>query len=49
VDPSTVELKLLGNLLTISAERKAGREAKDVDYLYRELSYWHPQSHADLA
>jgi HSP20 family protein len=39
VDPSTVELKLLGNLLTISAERKASREAKDVDYLYRELSY----------
>ena len=39
VDPSTVELKVLGNLLTISAERKASREAKDVDYLYRELSY----------
>ena len=39
VDPSTVELKLLGNLLTVSAERKASREAKDVDYLYRELSY----------
>jgi HSP20 family protein len=39
VDPGTVELKLLGNLLTISAERKASREAKDVDYLYRELSY----------
>ena len=38
VDPSTVELKL-GNLLTISAERKVSREAKDVDYLYRELSY----------
>ena len=30
---------MLGNLLTISAERKASREAKDVDYLYRELSY----------
>ncbi|MBZ5653333.1 MAG: Hsp20/alpha crystallin family protein [Acidobacteriia bacterium] len=39
VDPSTVELKVLGNLLTISAERKASREAKDVDYPYRELSY----------
>jgi hypothetical protein len=39
VDPSTVELKVLGNLLTISAERKASREAKDVDYLYRELGY----------
>ena len=31
VDPSTVELKLLGNLLTVSAERKASREAKDVE------------------
>ncbi|SPF41871.1 hypothetical protein SBA1_400016 [Candidatus Sulfotelmatobacter kueseliae] len=29
VDPSTVELKLLGNLLTISAERKASHAAKD--------------------
>ena len=39
VDPSTVELKVLGNLLTISAECKASREAKDVDYLHWELSY----------
>jgi len=39
VDPSKVELNLQGNMLTISAERKASREGKDVDYLYREFSY----------
>ena len=39
VDPSKVELNLQGNMLTISAERKASREAKDVDYLHREFSY----------
>ena len=39
VDPSTVELNLQGNLLTLSAERKASHEDKDVDFLYRELSY----------
>jgi len=39
VDPNKVDLKLQGNMLTISAESKASREAKDVDYLYREISY----------
>jgi HSP20 family protein len=39
VDPKEVDLKLQGNMLTISAESKASREAKDVDYLYREISY----------
>jgi HSP20 family protein len=39
VDQNKVELNLRGNILTISAERKASREAKEVDYLYRELSY----------
>ncbi len=39
VDPSKMDLKVQGNLLTISAESKATREAKDVDYLYREISY----------
>jgi len=39
VDPNKVELNLQGNMLTISAERKASREAKDVDYLHREFSY----------
>jgi HSP20 family protein len=39
VDPNKVDLKLQGNLLRISAESKTSREAKDVDYLYREISY----------
>jgi HSP20 family protein len=39
IDPNKVDLNLQGNMLTISAERKASRETKDVDYLYRELSY----------
>ena len=39
VDPNKVDLKLQGNVLTISAESKAGREAKEVDYFYREISY----------
>ena len=39
VDPNKVDLKMQGNMLTISAERKEGHEARDVDYLYRELSY----------
>lgn len=39
VDPNKVDLKLQGNMLTISAESKASREAKEVDYLYREISY----------
>jgi HSP20 family protein len=39
VEPNKVELNLQGNMLTISAERKASRETKDVDYLHRELSY----------
>lgn len=39
VEQNKVDLNVQGNVLTISAERKAGREAKDVDYLYRELSY----------
>jgi hypothetical protein len=38
VDPNKVDLKLQGNMLTISAESKASREAKDVDYLYREIA-----------
>ncbi len=39
VDPKKVDLKVQGNVLTVSAESKASREAKDVDYLYREISY----------
>ncbi len=39
VDPDKVDLKLQGNLLTVSAESKSSREAKEVDYLYREISY----------
>jgi HSP20 family protein len=39
VDPKKVDLKLQGNMLTISAESKASREAKEVDYLYREINY----------
>jgi HSP20 family protein len=39
VDPNKVDLKLQGNMLTISAESRASREAKEVDYLYREISY----------
>lgn len=39
VDPNKVGLKLQGNLLTISAERKARREAKDVQLLVWEIGY----------
>ena len=39
VDPNKVDLNVQGNMLTISAERKASREAKEVDYLHREFSY----------
>jgi len=39
IDPNKVDLNIQGNMLTISAERKASREAKDVDYLHREFSY----------
>ncbi len=39
VDPNKVDLKLQGNMLTVSAQSKSSREAKDVDYLYREISY----------
>lgn len=39
VDQNKVDLNVQGNTLSITAERKASREAKDIDYLYRELSY----------
>ncbi len=39
VDQNKVDVNVQGNTLSITAERKASREAKDMDYLYRELSY----------
>lgn len=38
IDPNSVQLNLQGNTPTVSAERKEGRETKEVNYLYRELS-----------
>ncbi len=39
IDPQNVQLNVQGNTLTVSAERKEKKEAKDVNYLRRELSY----------
>ncbi len=39
VEPSKVDLKLQGNVLTVSAESRTSRETKEVDYLCREISY----------
>lgn len=39
VDPKDVNIQILGNTLTIGGERSSTREAKESDYLHREISY----------
>ena len=39
VDPKNVNLQVQGNTLTISGERSATKEAKEADYLCREITY----------
>jgi HSP20 family protein len=39
IDPQNVQLNIQGNTLSIRGERKESREAKDVNYLRREISY----------
>jgi HSP20 family protein len=39
IEPQNVQLNIQGNSLSIRGERREAREAKDVNYLCREISY----------
>ncbi len=39
VDPKTVDIKVVGNTLTIKGSREEKRESKKADYLRREIRY----------
>jgi HSP20 family protein len=39
LDPKDIEISVLHDVLTIKGERKAEKEAKEKDYLRREVSY----------
>ena len=39
VDPKEVEIRIQGNTITISGERKAKRRGKELDLHYEEISY----------
>jgi len=39
VDPKDIDISLLGNVLTIKANRKEEKELKSEDYIRREFSY----------
>lgn len=39
IDPKDVDIRLLGNLLTIKGERKEKKEVKEEDYIRHEISY----------
>ncbi len=39
IDPKNVEIKVIGNVLTISGSREEKRESKKADYFRREIRY----------
>lgn len=39
VDPKDVDIQVQGNTLTISGERTNSREAREADFLQREITY----------
>jgi HSP20 family protein len=39
VDPKDVDIQVQGNTLTISVERTNSREAREADFLQREITY----------
>jgi len=39
IDPNKVEIKMLGNVLTIKGSREEKQESKKADYLRREIRY----------
>jgi len=39
VDPKDIDIRVLGNVLTIKGNRKEEKEAKSEDYVRREVSY----------
>jgi HSP20 family protein len=39
VDPKDVDIQVQGNTLTISGERTNSREAREADFLLREITY----------
>jgi HSP20 family protein len=39
IDPKNVEIKMVGNVLTIKGSREEKRESKKADYLRREIRY----------
>ena len=48
IDPKQVELSVEGDRLTIKGERKAEKEEKDREYLYREVRYGRFERHVAL-
>ncbi|HVN89281.1 MAG TPA: Hsp20/alpha crystallin family protein [Candidatus Binataceae bacterium] len=39
IDPKDVDIKVVGNMLTIKGEREEKKETKKADYMHREIRY----------